>query len=123
MDRVPAEQRHNYESHARNGFCGIVNGQVEATTEAREKVWDKWTAFCEDLQVPPYLDSLDFSAIVTVATMFGGKLRQGKRGKPVGAGTVRAGLGGVATTIALETGEQPLHQKDGQHYIKPVQHC
>ena len=122
MDRVPAERRHNYESYARTGFCGVVNGRVEATSEARERIWDEWVAFCEDLRVPPYLDGLDFSAIVTVATMFGGKLRQGKRGRPVSAGTVRAGLGGVATTIALDTGEQPLHQKDGQHYIKPVQY-
>ena len=35
---------------------------------------------------------------------------------------VRAGLGGVNTTIALETGRQPLHQQDGKHYIKPIQH-
>ena len=49
-------------------------------------------------------------------------MRKGKRGKPVKSGTVRAGLSGVATTIALDTGEQPLHQKDGEHFIKPIQH-
>lgn len=122
MDRVPLERRHNYASYARTGDCGITNGRVEATTEAREKVWDDWKAFCEDVGVPPYLDGCDFSTIARVATMYGGKLRQGKRGRPVSAGTVRAGLGGVATTIALDTGEQPLHQKDGNNYIKPVQH-
>ena len=54
--------------------------------------------------------------------MFAGRLRKGKRGKPVGTGHVRAGLGGVGTTIAMDTGRQPFHQVDGQHYIKPIQH-
>ncbi|KAL7535678.1 hypothetical protein ACHAXR_009954 [Thalassiosira sp. AJA248-18] len=43
------------------------------------------------------------------------------RGRPVGAAHVRAGLGGVNTTIALDTGRQPFHQLDGEHYIKPIQ--
>ena len=30
--------------------------------------------------------------------------------------------GGINTTIALETGKQPLHKIDGKHYIKPIQH-
>ena len=34
---------------------------------------------------------------------------------------VRAGLGGVAATIVMDTGEQPLHQKEDTHYIKPIQ--
>ncbi|KAL7523426.1 hypothetical protein ACHAXR_000173, partial [Thalassiosira sp. AJA248-18] len=54
--------------------------------------------------------------------MFGGRIRKGKRGRPVGAAHVRAGLGGINTTIALDTGRQPLHQIDGEHYIKPIQH-
>ena len=54
--------------------------------------------------------------------MFGGRLRKGRRGRAVSTGTVRAGLGGVGTTIALDTGRQPLQQLDGKHYIKPIQH-
>jgi len=54
--------------------------------------------------------------------MFVGRLRKGRRGKAVGARSVRAGLGGVNTTIALDTGRQPLHQADGKHYIAQVQH-
>ena len=54
--------------------------------------------------------------------MFGGHLRKGKRGKPVGAGTVRAKLGSIGTQIAMDTGAQPLHQRDGTHYLKPLQH-
>ena len=54
--------------------------------------------------------------------MFGGRIRQGKRGKPVTAAHVRTGLGHVNTTIQLDTGKQPLHQLDGTHSIKPVQH-
>ena len=34
---------------------------------------------------------------------------------------VRAGLGGVAAKIAMDLGAHPLHQKDGTHYIKPIQ--
>ena len=54
--------------------------------------------------------------------MFGGKLHKGKHDKPISAGTVQTGLDGVITMIALETGEQPFHQWDGTHYIKPIQH-
>ena len=68
------------------------------------------------------MDECDFRTVARVATMFGGRLRKGRRGKAVSAGTVRAGLGGVNTTIALDTGRQPIHQQDGKHYIKPVQH-
>ena len=34
---------------------------------------------------------------------------------------VRTGLGGVTAKLAMDTGEQPLHQKDSTHYIKPIQ--
>ena len=95
---------------------------MEATCEAREKVWREWTDYCDDLEVPPYLDKVDFRDVARVSTMFGGRIRKGKRGRAVGAGHVRAGLGHVNTQIALDTGRQPLHQRDGQHYIKPIQH-
>ena len=57
-----------------------------------------------------------------MATGFGGKIRLGKRkAGQVGAGKVCAGLGGIAANIAMDTGEQLLPQKDGTHYIKPIQ--
>ena len=34
---------------------------------------------------------------------------------------VRAGLGGIAAKIAMDTGEQSLNQKDDTHYITPIQ--
>ena len=34
---------------------------------------------------------------------------------------VRTGPGGIAAKIAMNTGRQPLHQKDGKHYIKLIQ--
>jgi len=95
---------------------------VEATSENRKKVWKEWTAYCDHVGVTPYLDNCDFRTVARVATMFGGRLRKGRRRKAVSAGTVRAGLGGVNTTIALDTGRQPIHQQDGEHYIKPVHH-
>ena len=54
--------------------------------------------------------------------MFTGRFLKGKKERPVGAGTVRAALGGINTTITLETGKQPLHQIDSEHYIKTIQH-
>ena len=68
------------------------------------------------------MDGCDFQTVTRVSTMFGGRIRKGKKGKPVGAGSVQTGLGGVNTTIAMDTGTQPLHQIDGTHYIKPLQH-
>ena len=60
--------------------------------------------------------------IARITTGFGGKIRCGKRKTgQVGAGMVRAGLGGVEAKIVIDTGEQPLHQKDGTHYVKPIQ--
>ena len=53
--------------------------------------------------------------------MSDGRMRKGARGKPVGAGSVRAKLGAIGTQIAMDTGEQPFHQKDGTHFIKPIQ--
>ena len=72
--------------------------------------------------VPPYLDGCDFTTVARVGTIFGGRIRKGKRGWPVSAGSVGAGIGGVNTMIALDTGHQPLHQLDGVHFIKPIQH-
>jgi hypothetical protein len=95
---------------------------VEATSEARDKIWKEWRAYCGHFGIPPYLDGCDFQTVARVATMFGGRVRKGKQGKAVGAGMVRAGLRGVNMTITLERGTQPFHQIDGQSYIKPIQH-
>ena len=53
--------------------------------------------------------------------MFLGRVQKGKKGRPLGAGTVRSALRGINTPIALEKGKQPLHQIDGDHYIKTIQ--
>ena len=100
---------------------GITNGQVEATSEARERVWRQWKAYCKDYGVCPYLDSEDFQSIARISTGLGVMVRCGKRGAPVSAGMVRAGLGGANMTVALDTGRQPLYQADGKRYIKPIQ--
>ena len=100
---------------------GITNGQVEATSEARERVWGQWKAYCKDYGVCPYLDSEDFQSIARISTGFGAMVRCGKRGAPVSAGMVRARLDGVNMTIALDTGRQSLHQADGKHHTKPIQ--
>ena len=100
---------------------GITNGRVEAASEARERVWRQWKAYCKNYGVCPYLDGEDFQAIARISTGFGALVRCGKRGAPISAEMVRAGLDGVNTTIALDTGRQPLHQADGKHYIKPIQ--
>jgi hypothetical protein len=95
---------------------------VEATTEARAKVWGEWQAHCRAYGVSPYLDGSDFEEVARVALNFCGKLRQGKRGKPVGAGTVAAGIGGVATQIDLDTDTRPLHRQGTDKYIAPISH-
>ena len=65
-----------------------------------------------------YLDGCNFSTAARVGTMFGGRIRKGKRGRAVSAGSVRASIMRVNTTITLDMGRQPLHQLDGVHYIK-----
>ena len=94
----------------RTADAGITNGRVEATSQNREKVWEKWKEYPRPLGVPPYLDGCDFQAIARITTMFGGHVRKGRRGKPVGTRTVRAKLGSIGTQIAMDTGNQPLHQ-------------
>ena len=70
----------------------------------------------------PHLDGEDFETVARMATGFGGKIRCGKRkAGQVGAGMVYAGLGGITAKITMDTGEQPLHQKDNTHYIKHIQ--
>ena len=39
----------------------------------------------------------------------------------VSAGIVCAGLRDIAANIVMDTGQQPLHQKDGTYYIKQIQ--
>jgi len=68
------------------------------------------------------LDGVPFTTIARISTGFGGRLRKGKRGRPVGTGSIRAGLGGVYTQISLDRGKRPLHQQNGEHYVTPVQH-
>ena len=68
------------------------------------------------------MDGEDYETVARIATGFGGRIRCGKRRSgQVGAGMVRAGLEGVAAKIVMDSGAQPLHQKDGTHYIKPIQ--
>ena len=119
---LPPCKRCSFKSDERTTDAGIVNGRVEATSEARSKIWEDWKAYYESLEVPPYLDGFDFQTIARVSTMFGGYIRKGKQGKVVSAGMVPAGLGSVNTMIAMETGTQPLHQQDGKHCIKPLQY-
>ena len=72
--------------------------------------------------MPPYLVGCDFATVTQVRTMFGGHIRKGKRRQPISTGAVQAGIRGVNTTIAMDTGHQPLTQLDGIHYVKPIQH-
>ena len=103
---------------------GIVNGRVEATSDAWSAVWEEWKDVCGSFRnVHPHLDGADFTTRVRVATTFAGKVRAGKRGKAVGAGHVRAALGGVAAKIAMDTGERPLHQAGRDGYIAPSSTC
>ena len=60
---------------------GITNGQVEATSEARERVWRQWKAYCKDYGVCPYLDSEDFQTIARISTGFEAMVRWGKQGR------------------------------------------
>ena len=70
----------------------------------------------------PRLYGEDFEIFARMATRFRGKIRCGKRkAGQVGARMVRAGLGDIPTKIALDTGQQPLHQKDDTHYTKSIQ--
>jgi hypothetical protein len=101
---------------------GIVNGRVEATFDAWERIWAEWSAFCKTHRVRPRLDGEDFEKVARMAAGFGGKSRCGKRkAGQVGTGMVGAELGGIAAKITMDTGEHPLHQKGGTHYIKPIQ--
>ena len=70
----------------------------------------------------PRLAGEDFETVARIATGFGGKIkcRKQKAGQ-VSAGIFRAGLRGITSNISMDTGQQPLHQKDGIHYIKPIQ--
>ena len=109
MDRVLPHKRGHYESNVQTADTGIINGQVETTSKARKIVWKEWTAYCQDIRVTPYLDGCNFYTVVRVRIMVGEKIRKGKRGWAVSAGSVRAGIEGVNTTITLDTGCQPLH--------------
>ena len=95
---------------------------MEATQENRAKVWREWQDHCRSYQVDPYLDGCDFDTVARVALNYGGRLRQGRRGRPVAAGTVAQDLGHLATQIGLDRGTRPLHQPFSEHYIVPIQH-
>jgi len=97
------------------------NGQVEVSSRARMKIWAEWKTYCRDVGVPPCLDNCDFGTVARVATMSGGRIRKGKRGKVISTGSIQTRLGDVNTTITLDI-SRPLHQKDRVHYIKPTQH-
>ena len=74
--------------------------------------------------MPPYLDDCNFEEVARIALNFGGMLRQGngRKRKPVSAGSVGTGLGGVTTQIGLDRGERPLHQPGSDKFILPIQH-
>ena len=94
---------------------------MEKTSDARKKVWQEWKNYVDTLRVHTYLDDKDFQTIARIATIFATQVQKGNKGRPVGAETVRAALRGINKTIALKTGKQPLHQIDGDHYIKTIQ--
>ena len=95
---------------------------MEATSDARKKVWNEWKAYCHTFGVDPYLDGETFTTIIRLSTGFGGNLRKGRRGRPIGTGSVCTGIGSINTQIALDTGDQTLHQRGGEHFLKPLQH-
>ena len=100
---------------------GIVNLRVEVTFDARERVWAEYETFCKSYQLRLRLDGEDFETVARLATGFRGKISCGKRTSgQVGAGMIHTGLGGIAVKIAMDTGQQLLHQKDVTHYIKPI---
>ena len=85
---------------------------MEATSENRETFWGFLHAYCKPLGIDPYLEEVDFQTKTKVATGFAGHVQKGIHDlvKQVQFGTVRAALGGVNAKIALDTGQQPLHQ-------------
>lgn len=78
MARRPDQERRRHERYARTTDAGMVNGRVEATTEARGKIWEEWRSHCESYRVSPYLDECDFDQLARVALNFCGKIRHGK---------------------------------------------
>ena len=95
---------------------------MAATTEAREKVWADWTEHCQSYRVSPYLDGSNFEEIARVSLNFCGRLRQGKRGRPVTAGHVATGIGGVAAQMELDSDSRPLHKRGSDKFIAPIAH-
>ena len=93
---------------------------MEATLEAREKIWRAWTAHCQAYGVSPYLDTSNFEEVARVSLNFCGMIRQGRRGKAVSAGTVAAGIGGVAAKINMDSDQRPFHKKGTDKYIAPI---
>ena len=98
---------------------------MEATSEIREKFWRHWCDYCGPIGIDPYLDEESFQDTIRTATGFAGRVRKGRygHGRQVQTGSVRAALGGVNATIALDTGRRPLHEKGAvEKYVLPIQH-
>ena len=98
---------------------------MEATLANRGKLWRFWCAYCKPLGIDPYLEKVNFQTKTRVATGSVGLVLKGSHGheKQVQVVTVLAELVGVKANIALDTGQQPLHQPGANDkYILPLQH-
>ena len=95
------------------------------TSDNRETFWRFWREYFKSLGINPYWEEVDFQTKTRVATGFTGRVQKGShgRGKQVQLRKVRASLGGVNANIALDTGQQPLHQPGSiDKYILPLKH-
>ena len=117
---LPAFLRSRYESYRRSADEAIRSARVEATAKTRNKYFTSWCFYLQPYGADPFLgESTTYTERIHHITAFGAMVRAGElgRGNQIKVGSVRAAINAVASTIALERGETPLHNEGGDYHL------
>ena len=79
-----------------------------------------WCFYLQPYGADPFLgDSTTYAKRIYHITGFRAMVRAGElgRGNQIKVGSVRAAINAVASTIALEQGKTPLHNKNGDYHL------
>ena len=123
MDRLPAFQKHLYESAFRIADAGYLNGRVAKTAEGRKTHWRNWVAFVTPLGMDPELQGINHAWRVRCLTGFAGLSRTGYfgRGKQVQSSTVSGAITAIGKTIALAQGINPTKCPNSEKFLPRLQ--
>ena len=124
MGRIPLTPKINFTRDVIAAGEAIDLGVVAATTQTREKYWQKWCLYAKSVKVDPLLQSTHPLIRDLVLTAFAARVRTGfyGKGRQIRVQGVTDALSAVSKTIELAGLKSPIYRAYNKYNL-PIERC